>query len=113
MTTPKPPTELTPAPNSRLSQLCAEYATVEPEAYRMNNRLEELRSAIKAELSQALPDGDHAIILNNEYLAQPLRLRSEQAWRLDTKAFKAAHPHLYVEFAVKGTSWKLEKVRDR
>lgn len=102
-------TVVRPETDSRLDQLAAEYAALEPLAKQYAARLKEITDGIKAELATAAP-GETEVLLASTYLAKPLQLQAVESWRLDSKALKAAQPQTWVTYAKKSTSWRLAPV---
>lgn len=99
-------TVVKPEPDSRLDQLAAEYAALEPLAKQYAARLKEITDGIKSELATAAP-GQTEMLLTSSYLAKPLQLQAVTKWTLDTKALKATDPETYVRWAKRSTSWTL------
>lgn len=96
-----------PEPDSRLEQLAAEYWALKPLADEYAERLETIKNGLKAEMAAAAP-GQSEVLLSCQYLPSPLRLTARSSWRLDTKALKSEAPELYVKYARRSTSWRLE-----
>lgn len=95
-----------PDKDSRLEQLCAEYARLKPNVDEKSERLKTVTDAIKAELAAARP-GESRVTLVSSKLPNPLKLVAKEAMRLDTKALKANDPYYYAKYAKKTTSWEL------
>jgi len=104
---PPPPPVIAPAPDSRLEQLSAQYTALKPEADRIAAALKAVTDGIKAELVAAAP-GHENIVLRSPCLVAPLRLSAVESWRFDSKRCKAEDPEVYVRFAKKSISWRLE-----
>lgn len=100
-------TAVTPAPDSRLAQLCSQYDLAKAEADKAAETLKAITDGIKHELVALLPPGADRVDLDTPLLARPMRFQSVQTWRVDTKRLKAEDPLAYVKYAVQGTSWKL------
>jgi hypothetical protein len=107
---PVPPTTVQPLPESRLDQLCAELASVEPEYDRVKARYDELRNAIKTEMAAQAKAGQELMYLQSAYLP-PMQYKCYAEWRVDMKALKSGDPEIYVKHAVRKYVWKLEKVK--
>jgi hypothetical protein len=105
-----PVPDVRPEPDTRLDQLAAEYAALAPLAKEYNDRLNEIKDGIKAELANAAP-GATKVLLTSSYLEKPLQLSARSEWRLDSKRLKAEHPATWVEYAKQTTSWRLESAR--
>lgn len=106
-------TAVTPAPDSRLEQLCTQYDLAKAEVEKAEEALKAITDGIKNELSLLLPPGADQVDLVTPLLARPLRMQAVETWRVDAKKLKAEDPHTYVRYAVKGTSWKLAPIGSR
>lgn len=100
---------ITPEPDSRLDQLAAEYAALEPLATEYAARLAAIKNGIKAELATAAPE-QQKILLRSSHLAAPLKLEARTSARLDTKALKRELPGVYAHYATASTTWYLVTV---
>lgn len=108
--TPAAPALVRPEPDSRLDALAARYDEVKTRADAAKAELDDITTAIKAELAAAAPGRD-VVVLESSGLAVPLRLSSVLGWRFDAKRCKAEDPHTYVKYATRTTSWRLERVK--
>lgn len=108
---PPPSVVVHPTDNSRLDQLAAEYALLQPKAQETTERLEEIKAGIKAELQRAQP-GVAEVLLTSPHLAKPLRLKwVPEGWVLDSKLLKAQDPETFVTYAKKRKAyWDLRAV---
>lgn len=112
--TPSPPDAspvapvVNPEPNSRLEQLAAEYALLKPQV----DRMEEVKTAIKAELAKHLTPGQTSVLLTCWALDQPLRMHHvAEGWRIDAKAMRASDPHTFARWATRRKGyWELRAV---
>lgn len=101
-----PPTRVEAAPDTRLHQLVYEYATAKARADAANERLNTLKTSIKAELAATAPTSAH-IAVGGPQLDTTLTMRWVESWRLDVTRMKAEAPELYVQYAKKGGHWEL------
>lgn len=104
----RPTPTIRAATGSRLEALAAAYAEAKPAADAAAERLQEIKDAIKVELTNAAP-GETRVDLASAVLDKPLALRAKTSWRLDTKRFKAEEPVTYVKYAYRSTSWELRE----
>lgn len=105
-----PPVTITPEADTRLDQLAAEYAALKPFVDEYVERLEAVKSALKAELQQAAPDATK-VTLSSSYLPKPLQLSAVTSWRFDSRKLKTEDPHTWVRYAKQSTSWRLEAAK--
>jgi hypothetical protein len=103
------PTVVNPEPDSRLDQLAAEYAALEPQVKENVARLEAIKTGIKSELAKAA-QGQPEVLLTSSYLTKPLQMRHVESWRIDARRMKAEDPLTYVQWAVKSDRWELRQV---
>jgi predicted phage-related endonuclease len=94
---------------SRLAQLIAERAQLAPAVKQAKERLDEINTAIKGELTRARPDADEILAAAEGLPA--LRLYPKTSRRFDTTRLKAEHPAVYDAYAVESTTWTLEVKR--
>lgn len=96
-------------PGSKLEQLHAEYHRRKAVADSAAKELKGIVDALKVELTVAAPD-QPKVELHGE-AGRPLALSYVESWRMDTKKLKAEQPLIYVTYASKSGSWKLEAKR--
>lgn len=96
-------------PGSRLEQLHAEYWEAKAEKEGAEARLKGAVDALKVELTVAAPDQPKVEL--HGAAGRPLALTYIESWRMDTKKLKAEQPLIYVTYASKSGSWKLEAKR--
>jgi hypothetical protein len=96
-------------PGTRLEALYAQYDELESAAKNASARFEDLKTAIKAELSTTVSAGTTAISGDCASVGLTLELSYVESWRLDTNRFKEEHPGLYVAYAKKSGSWTLKR----
>ena len=96
---------------NRLEILRAEYAEAKAAADAADERLKAAKDKIKTALSEAT-NGAYRVSLDVPGY-RPLNLTYVESWRLDTKALQAQHPAVYVEFAKRSGSWRLEESRGK
>ena len=101
---------ITPAPDSRLAQLLAEFEAAKRAAEAAHERLNMIKDGIKAELTAAAP-GAEKVRVHSDHLTQPLQLSARTEWRIDARRLKAEDPVTWVRYARRVTSWRLESVR--
>lgn len=101
-----PPTRVEAAPDTRLHQLVYEYTAAKTRADEAYERLDTLKTAIKAELAASAPHSAH-IAVSGPRLDTTLTMRWVESWRLDAKRMKTEVPELYVQYAKKGGHWEL------
>lgn len=106
--TQRPTPTIQAAAGSRLEALAAAYAQAKPAADAAAARLDDIKNAIKVELTNAAP-GETWVDLASAVLDKPLALRAKTSWRLDTKRFKAEEPATYVRYAYQSTAWELRE----
>lgn len=99
-----------PEPESRLDQLTARLESAKEKAAQAKAELDELTTAIKAELSRLVP-GATEIFLHSPHLSRPWQLVQVDSWRFDSTRCKAEHPIIYATYAKKSTSWRLSALR--
>lgn len=104
------PPILHPMPDSRLDQLAAEFAALAPHVAEVSARLEEIRTAIKAEMATAAP-GQPEVLLRSSHLANVLQLKAVTSTRLDSTALKKADPATWDRWAKPSTSWRLFELK--
>jgi hypothetical protein len=102
------PPVVRPAPDTRLDQLAAEYASIKPLADEYTARLKTITDGIKTELVALHPDREE-ILLVGSTVPLPLRLEAVSSWRLDSKTLKKEKPEVWVRFARQSTSWRLSQ----
>lgn len=102
-----PPVVVNPPDNSRLDQLAAELAALQPRV----ERAEEIRKAIKAELQRECP-GAPEVLLTSPHLPKSLRMRwVPDTTQIDSKALKAQQPEVHQAFSKpKRGYWDLRAV---
>lgn len=106
------PALVQPEPESRLAHLAARYDALKARADTAKADLEELTTAIKAEMAAAAGHAaGPAIVLDTPDLQRPLRLTAVESWKIDAKRLKVDDPVTYVRWARKSMSLKLERVR--
>lgn len=102
-----PPVVVNPPDNSRLDQLAAELAALQPRV----ERAEEIKKAIKAELQRECP-GSPEVLLTSPHLPKTLRMRwVPDTTQIDSKALKAQQPEVHQAFSkTKRGYWDLRAV---
>lgn len=103
-----PPRHITAEPDTRLEQLLAAYTGAKAAADAAAAELKTITDGIKAELATRAP-GESKVAVSSA-TGPSLVLSAIEQWRIDAKRMKAENPELYVEWAVKSTSWQLRKV---
>lgn len=107
MTAPQAP-EVTPERGSRLAQLAADYELAKAEAEESKARFEELKNELKAELRGVHPEADRIELTS---VPVPLTVKRVVAWKIDSKLLKAERPEVWVSYAHKTESWRLDPVK--
>ena len=97
-----------PALGSRLDALAAEYAQLQPQVEALNERLKAVSDGIKTELAGT---GAEATLLSSPHLPFLLKVALTERWVMDSKRLKAEHPALWVTYAKKSHSWRLDRVQ--
>lgn len=88
-----------------------EYAEAKAQADAADERLKAAKDKLKSALSEAT-NGAYRVSLEVPGF-KPINLTYVESWRLDTKALQAQHPAVYVEFAKRSGSWRLEESRGK
>jgi len=101
---------ITPAEDTRLAQLAAQYDLAKAESVKATEALKAITDAIKVELTNAAP-GETDVRLESPELARPLRLTAITSWRVDATKLKTEAPEIYVRYAKQSTAWRLEAVK--
>lgn len=97
---------VTAPPGSRLESLLASYEAVKAASDEASGRLENLKDAIKAEVTAAYP-GVPALTLAGGPGMPVLSMTYVTSWRFDSKKLKDDDPHTYVRYARQGGHWEL------
>jgi hypothetical protein len=98
-------------PFFQLEALRAEYAEAKAAADAAAERLKAVKAKLQTALTEATNGAYRASLHVPGY--KPLNLTYVESWRLDTKALQAAQPAVYVEFAKRSGSWRLEESRGK
>jgi hypothetical protein len=104
------PAQVTPQAGTRLEQLHALYEEAKARKDEAEKALKAITDGIKSEVFSQLPEGATAATIAGQ-AGPPLAMTYVESWRLDSKRMKSEDPELYVRYAVKSGTWKLEKVR--
>jgi hypothetical protein len=96
-------------PFFQLGDLRREYAEAKAAADAAEERRKAASDKLKGALSEATNNAYRVSLHVDGY--RPLNLTYVESWRLDTKALQAQHPAVYVEFAKRSGSWRLEESR--
>lgn len=104
------PPVVRPDADTRLDQLVAEYHSLKPLADEYAERLETIKTGIKAELRGLHPDRTEILLIGST-TGDPLRLEAVTKWGLDTRKLKETEPETYARFARQSTSWYLRQVK--
>jgi len=96
-------------PASKLEQLHSAYWEAKARKDDAEKALKAIVDALKVELTTAAP-GQASVELHGA-AGRPLHLVYVESWRVDAKKLKAEQPLLYVTYATKSGTWKLEAKR--
>lgn len=94
---------------SKLEQLHAEYHRRKAVADAASKDLKGIVDTIKVELATAAPEQPKVEL--HGPAGAPLAMTYVESWRLDSKTLKDEQPLIYVTYAKKSGSWKLEAKR--
>lgn len=97
--------------DAELTALVAEYDRLDAEVKEKVERLESVKTRIKAELAARKPGESEVLLAAPSVLDKPLRMVWKISWRFDSKKLKAADPHTWVRYAKQGGAWYLERVK--
>jgi len=92
---------------SRLIELRGRYAAAKQAADAAAETLKTATNKLKSALTEA-SGGAYRVTLKVEGF-KPLNLTYVESWRINTKRFKAEQPAVYVEYAERSGSWRLEQ----
>lgn len=107
MTQPSAAPVVRPEVGSRLDALAAQYAVLKPKLDELTELLKTVTDAIKTEMAGT---GAETTLLASPHLSNLLRLQLVASWRLDSTRLKKEHPELWVTYAKKSHSWRLDQV---
>lgn len=108
---PVPIPVLVPEPESRLDQLMAQIDPAKAATAAAQEREKEITDAIKAEAERLTPPGAPAVIIRSPHAALPWKFGPRESWTLDSKGLKKADPAMWVRWAKKTVSWRLDPVK--
>lgn len=109
---PTPVPQVKPRSNSELAQLHALYADAKSRAASAAEDLKTITDAIKLKLSESSPGAAKVdLIPANGVDAPALRLNYVESWRVDARKLKAENPEVYVQYAKKSGSWRLDPLK--
>lgn len=96
---------VTPDAGTRLSDLHAAWFAAKAAADEASAQLKVVTDAIKAELTQMVPEVASLELASEGQ--RPLLLKYTERWTIDSKKLKADDPETYVKYAKKSGSWSL------
>jgi hypothetical protein len=106
-----PPWRVVPPPGSRLEQLADELDAARAAVDAAKKHEKSVADSIKAEIIPLAPRGTTSIVLAGTAYRPEWYCHWVESWRLDSKRLKAEKLVTWVQYAVKGGSWKLEKAK--
>jgi hypothetical protein len=101
---------VTPAEGSRLDQLLNQRAAAKMELDAARERFASIDSAIKGDLTAAVPEGTEAIDIAGTAHRKPVRLFWKRENRFDVRQFKADNPTVYENYRRPSGHWEIREL---
>lgn len=106
------PVPFTAPPGSKLEQLLAEFERLHGLVSGPNRELEEVKKAVKTEISKQLPEGRYVGVITSPVLSTPVRVRGNTTRRLQGKQLFKDYPKIWWDYSSESTSWTVERASE-